>query len=153
MDEDSVMVDGHAPERQDWSPRIEDPALQFERRNVLIAALDSLPKDGRAIVAQRDVEGLSPQDVSQITGLSVAAVKTRTHRARLVLRKRLGEYLSDRPLSLAPPSPRHDEGRRGATRPRPRSGRQISSGRQNLVGAIAFGTLRLALPRKRIADP
>jgi len=111
MDKGSVMVDGHAPEFQDWSARIEDPALQFELRNVLIAALDSLPEEYRAIVALRDVEGLSPQEVRQITGLSVAAVKTRTHRARRVLRKRLGEYLSDRPLSLSPPSPRRSYGR------------------------------------------
>ena len=121
MDEGSVMVDEHAPEFQDWSARIEDPALQFELRNVLIVALDSLPEDYRAIVVLRDVEGLSPQDVSQITGLSVAVVKTRTHRARLVLRKRLGEYLSDRPVSLSPPSPRRGDGRagrRGRRRPR-----------------------------------
>jgi RNA polymerase sigma-70 factor (ECF subfamily) len=111
MDEGSVMLDEHVPAFQDWSARIEDPALQFELRNVLIAALDSLPEDYRAIVVLRDVEGLSPQDVSQVTGLSIGAVKTRTHRARLVLRKRLGEYLSDRPLSLAPPSPRRGEGR------------------------------------------
>ena len=95
--EGSIMVDGHALECQDSSPRIGDPGIQCELRSVLIAALDSLPEDYRAIVALRDVEGLSPQDVSQITGLSVAAVKTRTHRARMVLRRRLGEYLSDRP--------------------------------------------------------
>jgi DNA-directed RNA polymerase specialized sigma24 family protein len=35
---------------------------------VLIAALDSLPEDYCAIVQLRDVEGLSPQEVSQITG-------------------------------------------------------------------------------------
>src|SRR5262249_10311660 len=85
----SVMVDEHAPEFQDRSARIEDPALQCELRNVLIAALESLPEDYRAIVLLRDVEGLSPPDVSQITGLSIAGVKTRTHRARLVLRKLL----------------------------------------------------------------
>ena len=97
MNKGSVMVDGHAPEFQDWSARTEDPALTLELRNELIAALDSLPEDYRSIVVLRDVEGRSPQDVSQITGLSVAAVKTRTHRARVVLRKGLGEYLLDRP--------------------------------------------------------
>src|SRR5262245_34230588 len=106
MDEGSVMIDGHAPEFQDWSARMEDPAVQFELRNVLSAALDSLPEDFRAIVVLRDVEGLSPQDVSQIIGVSVAAVKGRTHRARLALPNRLGEYLSDRRHSLSPPSPR-----------------------------------------------
>jgi len=129
-DEGSVLIDEHVPPVQDWSGRIEDPALQFELRNVLIAALESLPEDYRAIVLLRDVEGLSPQDVSQITGLSIASVKTRTHRARLVLRKRLGEYFSDRPLSPSPPSPRGD-GQAGRRGPMPRSGRRrISSGRR-----------------------
>jgi Sigma-70, region 4 len=85
--------------------------VQLELRNMLIAALDSLPEDYRAIVVLRDVENLSLQEVSQITGLSVGVVKTRTHRARLVLRKRLGEYLSDRPLSLSRPLRRRDDGR------------------------------------------
>ena len=125
----SVMVDAHAPEFQDWSSRIADPALQLELRHVLIAALESLPEDYRAIVVLRDVEELSPLDVSQITGLSVAAVKTRTHRARLVLRKRLGEYLSDRPLSLFPSSRRRDKGSAGRCGPQPPSGRRTFSGR------------------------
>ena len=125
----SVMVDEHAPEFQDWSRRIEDPALQFELRNVLIAALESLPEDYRAIVLLRDVEGLSPPDVSQITGLSIAGVKTRTHRARLVLRKRLAEYLSDRPCSPSAPSPRGD-GRAWRRVTPPRSERRISSRRR-----------------------
>jgi sigma-70-like protein len=60
---------------------------------------DHREAEDQGIVLLRDVEGLSQQDVSQITGLSIGAVKTRTHRARLVLPKRLGEYLSDRPLS------------------------------------------------------
>ena len=125
----SVMVDEHAPEFQDWSARIEDPALQCELRDVLIAALDSLSEGYRTIVLLRDVEGLSPPDVSQITGLSIAGVKTRTHRARLVLRKRLGEYLSDRPLSSAAPSPRED-GRAWRRGTPSRSGRRISSRRR-----------------------
>jgi len=99
IDDGSVMREGHAAQWQDWSARIEDPALQVELRHVLIAALDSLPEDYRAVVVLRDVEGLSPQDVSEMTGLSVAAVKGRTHRARLALRKRLGEDLADPPLS------------------------------------------------------
>lgn len=95
----SLTVDEHAPVIQDWSRQVEDPALQFELQKVLAAALDTLPEDYRAIVMLRDVEGLSPPDISQITGLSVPTVKTRTHRARLMLRKRLGQYFSDRPRS------------------------------------------------------
>src|SRR5438876_3325156 len=138
LDEGSVMVDEHAPSLQDWSARVEDRALQFELRTVLTAALDTLPEDYRAVLVLRDVEGLSVQEVSQITGLSVAAVKTRAHRARLVLRKCLGEHFSDRPPSLpaspsvSAPSPRRGEWSSGSTRPppRPRSERRISSGRR-----------------------
>src|SRR5437899_13019700 len=66
LDEGSVMVDEHAASLQDWSARVEDPALQFELRTVLTAALDTLPEDYRAVLVLRDVEGLSVQEVSQI---------------------------------------------------------------------------------------
>jgi RNA polymerase sigma-70 factor (ECF subfamily) len=98
--EDSRMVDADPPSTHDWSAHVEDPALQFELRTVLTAVLDALPEDYRAIVMLRDVEGLSLANIGQITGLSVGAVKTRTHRGRLILRKRLGEYFSDRRLGL-----------------------------------------------------
>ena len=123
LDEDLAIVDERAPSiqdwsSQDWSSQVENPALQSELRAVLTAALDALPEGYRTIVVLRDVEGMAPQNVSEITGLSVGAVKTRTHRARLVLRKCLGEYFADRLLprsaspSVSPPSPR----RRGVER-------------------------------------
>ena len=127
FDEVSVTIDEGPPSIHDWSAHVEDPALQFELRRVLTAAIDALPEDYRVIVVLRDVEGLSPQDVSQITGLSVVAVKTRTHRARLALRKRLGEYFSDRPSALpaspsvSPPAQLQGEWSNGSTRVRPRS--------------------------------
>jgi len=69
---------------------------------VLTAAIEALREEYRTVVVVRGVEGLSTQEIAQITGLSVACVKIRTHRARLVLRKRLGEYLS----SQLPPAGR-----------------------------------------------
>ena len=100
FDEVSVTADEHAPSIRDWSGQAEDPAFERELRRELTAALDALPGGYRAIVMLRDVEGLSPPIISQITGLSVGAVKTRTHRARLMLRKSLNEYFSDRPVSV-----------------------------------------------------
>ena len=108
------------------------PPVARKVPKVTIIHGDTLPDDYRAIVVLRDVEGLSPQTISQITGRSVAAVKTRTHRARLRLRKWLGEYFSDRPLSLptspsvSPPSPRRGEWSSASTRARTRFGRRIS---------------------------
>src|SRR5437899_12820922 len=67
LDEGSVMVDEHAASLQDWSARVEDPALQFELRTVLTAALDTLPEDYRAVLVLRDVEGLSEDSSAPCT--------------------------------------------------------------------------------------
>jgi RNA polymerase sigma-70 factor, ECF subfamily len=81
----------HATPIVDWSPAVEDPARQTELREILSAALDTLPEEYRTAVILRDVEGLSNNEVAQALGLSVANVKTRIHRARLFLRHRLAE--------------------------------------------------------------
>ena len=86
---------GRPPEPiTDWSPRVDDPSLQSELRTVLTAALDELPPEYRAVVVLRDVEGLSHREISEVLGITVASAKSRVHRARLFLRKRLTGYMS-----------------------------------------------------------
>jgi RNA polymerase sigma-70 factor, ECF subfamily len=53
-------------------------------------ALKTLPASYRMIVVMREMEGLSTKEVADVTGISEANVKTRLHRARLMLRRRLG---------------------------------------------------------------
>ena len=57
----------------------------------LRGALASLPPSYRMIVVLREVEGLSTREVSAVTGLSEANVKTRLHRGRAMLRRLLEE--------------------------------------------------------------
>jgi RNA polymerase sigma-70 factor, ECF subfamily len=57
----------------------------------LRTALKALPATFRMVVVMREMEGLSTKEVATITGLSEANVKTRLHRARLMLRRRLGD--------------------------------------------------------------
>ena len=78
----------------DWAAGVEDPARQSELRMALTAAIDELPPDYRAVIVLRDVEGLSLAEIGEALDLSVATAKTRIHRARLFLRKRLGEWYS-----------------------------------------------------------
>lgn len=52
-------------------------------------ALARLPATYRMIVVMREMEGLSTREVAGITGLSEANVKTRLHRARLMLKRLL----------------------------------------------------------------
>ena len=43
----------------------------------------------------RDVDGLSNKEVSDILGLSIPAVKSRLHRSRIMLRKKLKKFYED----------------------------------------------------------
>jgi len=77
----------------DWSMLVDDPAIQKELRLALTAAIEDLPALYRAPLVLRDVEGLSHPEIAEQLSLSLPVVKTRVHRARLFLRKRLGEAM------------------------------------------------------------
>ena len=78
----------------DWSPSAADPALQAELRTALTTAIDELPAAYRSVMVLRDIEGRSTAEIADSLGLSIALVKTRAHRARLFLRKRLAEFMT-----------------------------------------------------------
>jgi RNA polymerase sigma-70 factor (ECF subfamily) len=76
----------------DWSARLNDPATQAELRSWLASAIEELPADYRATFLLHDVEGLSSGEIAQSLQVKVSTVKSRVHRARLFLRKRLADY-------------------------------------------------------------
>jgi len=81
-----------AKEAVDWS---EDPSSLLERkelRKVMDKAIKSLPNMLRTVFVLRDIEGLSNQEAAKMLGVSIAAVKSRLHRARLYLREKLSDY-------------------------------------------------------------
>jgi RNA polymerase sigma-70 factor, ECF subfamily len=80
----------------DWSQNPEEELLSGERRQVIERAIDSLPKHYRAVLVLRDVEGLSNESVAELLDESVASVKSRLHRARMVLREQLTRALTER---------------------------------------------------------
>ncbi|MGQ9540406.1 MAG: sigma-70 family RNA polymerase sigma factor [Armatimonadota bacterium] len=69
--------------------------LAKELREKVWEAVDKLPANLREVLILRDMEDLSNQETAERTGLTVAAVKARLHRARALLREYLEEYLSD----------------------------------------------------------
>ena len=91
----------HVAPVADWSPRTADPAMQAEIRSALSAAIDELPAAYRTVLVLRDIHGRSPLEIAEALGLSPAVVKTRAHRARLFLRKRLTEYTTTRAVRPA----------------------------------------------------
>jgi RNA polymerase sigma-70 factor (ECF subfamily) len=83
----------HFEPMDDWSPRVDEQALQSELRDVLENAIAALPPDYRTAVVLHDIEGLSNPDIAEALGISLPAVKSRVHRSRLFLRQRLSDYL------------------------------------------------------------
>ena len=76
----------------DWTERAEDPVLQQEARAVIETAVDKLKEIYRTVFTLRDIQGFSTEETAAILDLSIAAVKTRLHRARLFLRSELADY-------------------------------------------------------------
>lgn len=61
----------------------EQAMIGAEQRVKVTRALESLPPDQREILVLRDGEGLSGEETAGILGISIEAMKSRLHRARL----------------------------------------------------------------------
>lgn len=79
----------------DWAPGPVEQLLNEETRQAMNEAIESLPPEFGQVFVLRDVEGLSNAEVAEILDLSVAAVKSRLHRARLKVRNRLTHFFND----------------------------------------------------------
>jgi len=60
-----------------------------ERRLLIQRAIYSLPEAQKRVVVLRDIQGLSYEEIADITGLNLGTVKSRLARARLALRSKL----------------------------------------------------------------
>jgi RNA polymerase sigma-70 factor (ECF subfamily) len=64
-------------------------AIRSEEAGMLREAIQQLPAQYRIVLVLRDMEGLTDEDVAEITGLRAGTVRVRLHRARLFVRKEL----------------------------------------------------------------
>jgi RNA polymerase sigma-70 factor (ECF subfamily) len=83
----------HLQQIPDWSTKADDHLLDHEFRLRLREMVDELPENYKTVFVLHDLEELSNDEVAKIMGLTVAAVKSRLHRARLYLRQRVTEML------------------------------------------------------------
>jgi RNA polymerase sigma-70 factor (ECF subfamily) len=77
-----------------WDDGGLDAAERQEAREKIARAVDELPEIYRVVFILRDVEELSTEEVAELLGIGVPNVKTRLHRARLMLRERLASELT-----------------------------------------------------------
>jgi RNA polymerase sigma-70 factor, ECF subfamily len=75
----------------DWTADAAQAVLRGELRQQIEAGITRLPEELRVTLILRDVEGLSTAETSAALEISEAAVKSRLHRARALLRR----YLAD----------------------------------------------------------
>jgi RNA polymerase sigma-70 factor, ECF subfamily len=96
--EQSQSPDGSGEPLQipDWSAQPLGDLLNSETREVMQEGIAKLPEELRTVFVLRDIEELSNAEVAEILNLSVAAVKSRLHRARIFLRDRLNRYFADK---------------------------------------------------------
>jgi RNA polymerase sigma factor (sigma-70 family) len=98
--EDFGDVDEEAnPALTNGHERPEEYAERQEMAQVIQAGIETLPPDQRITLALSDVQGLSYQEIAEMTGASLGTVKSRLSRARGKLRDYLrsqGELLPAR---------------------------------------------------------
>ena len=87
--------DGHHQVRPviDWSNTLDEHYAKYEIQALIRAALEQLKPADKTVIVLSDLEGLSDREIAAATGLTVSAVKTRLHRARLFLRGKLAVQL------------------------------------------------------------
>jgi RNA polymerase sigma-70 factor (ECF subfamily) len=98
LDEPATDVARHLA---DPGPTPERAETNSQLATALTPAIDALEPSQREVLVLRDVEGLSAPEVARILGMSVEAVKSRLHRARVAIREALAPALG-RP-GTAPP--------------------------------------------------
>jgi RNA polymerase sigma-70 factor (ECF subfamily) len=85
----------------DPAPSPEQTAANRELEIALARAIHALDPPQREVLVLRDVEGLSAPEVGKVLGISVDAVKSRLHRARVAVRQQLAPVL-DSPSAQTP---------------------------------------------------
>ena len=75
-----------------WNVSPEEPVLAAEQTELIEKAIAKLPEPFRDVYVLADVEELPNAEIGEMLGLSLAAVKSRLHRARLRMRDALAPH-------------------------------------------------------------
>ena len=87
----------HGASIKPWSVSPDQHAIDQETHRLIEEAIGRLPEIYRDVYVLADVESLPNPEIGDILGLSVAAVKSRLHRARLLMRNALAHHFEEVP--------------------------------------------------------
>lgn len=85
----------------DWSGLPDHQLIRSELKRLLDQAISELPENYKSVLLMRDVEELSTLETAEVLDLTEDVVKTRLHRARLAVRRKLDEYFRKNDRVLA----------------------------------------------------
>jgi len=91
-DEEAMATAEPASGSGRWNVSPDEPVLAAEQAEVIERAINRLPEPFRDVYVLADVEGLPNAEIGEMLGLSVPAVKSRLHRARLRMRDALAPH-------------------------------------------------------------
>lgn len=96
IDKPVTLDNGDTIPRQffDWCCLPERDLMSAEALRRMDEAITQLSDTLKPVFVLRDIEGLSTAETAEVLDITVPAVKSRLHRARLFLRERLSEYFS-----------------------------------------------------------
>jgi RNA polymerase sigma-70 factor (ECF subfamily) len=93
---EQFLADGsHDRPLRAWPAAPDREALTEELRGVVEEAVAGLPPAYRDVYVLSDIEGMPNLEIGTCLGLSLAAVKSRLHRARLMMRHALAPYFEE----------------------------------------------------------
>ena len=92
----SANEDAEALQLPDWSTQPLKDLLDAETNEIMAEGIQKLPDELRTVFVMRDIQEKSNAEVAEELKLTIAAVKSRLHRARILLRDRLNRYFSDK---------------------------------------------------------
>lgn len=87
--------------REDPEPWPEHVTLTREIHEVVAAALVHLPVRQRIVVALRDLEGHTAEEVRELLGISAGNQRVLLHRGRAVVRAHLEQYFAPSPRTIS----------------------------------------------------
>lgn len=76
----------------------EEELIDHEERQLIDRAIAGLPAIYRAVLVLADLDELPKAEIAERLGVTVPAVKSRLHRARLLLRDRLAPHFDELPV-------------------------------------------------------
>jgi RNA polymerase sigma-70 factor (ECF subfamily) len=94
---DLILEQGPPTQVRRWRVGPEQEALDHETQRLIERAIAELPESYRDVFVLADVEGLPNADIADMLGMSVPAVKSRLHRARLMMRHALAPHFEEVP--------------------------------------------------------